>query len=223
MSTTVRAAPEGARNILESAAALFARDGYEPVSIAQIALHAGVSKANIFHHYESKEALFMAVMREASTEHAEWAEALLDEPGSSADKLKRLVRFEMQNMFANDQRTRLILREVVDHGPCIGRQVAQQAFHRNFSAVVALFEQGKTRGEFRADLDSASAALTFRGALCLYFQCGETLRQFDEARHLDSASDFADRVCDIVLRGVVPDPSAAPSSAMPKAHAPKKA
>lgn len=220
MTLTSRAAPEGARNILESAAALFARDGYEPVSIAQIAQHAGVSKANIFHHYESKEALFMAVMREASNEHAEWAEALLHEEGRSADKLQRLVRYEMENMFAHDQRTRLILREVVDHGTCIGRQVAQQAFHRNFTAVVALFEQGRARGEFRADLDAASAALTFRGALCLYFQCGESLRQFKEARHLDSARDFADRVCDIVLRGVLTE--SAPS-APAKNGAPKKA
>ena len=200
--STSRPAPEGARSILEAAAALFAREGYGPVSVSQIAEAAGVCKANVFHHYESKETLFMAVMQDASTEHAVWAEALLDEPGSCADKLRRLVLYEIGIMFEQEQRTRLILREAVDHGTCHGRELAQKVFHRNFSAVVALFEQGKARGEFHPNFDPAVAAVTFRGALSLYFQCGESLRQFKEARHLKSATDFADRVCDILLAGV---------------------
>ena len=226
MSTT-RQAPEGARSILEAAAALFAREGYGPVSVSQIAEQAGVCKANVFHHYASKEALFMAVMQDASTEHAAWAEALLSEPGSCADRLKKLIRYEIETMFANEQRTHLILREVVDHGTCHGRELAQKVFHRNFSAVVALFEQGKARGEFGPDFDPAVAAVTFRGALSLYFQCGESLRQFKEARHLKSATDFADRVCTLLLKGVsgtvaAPAPSKRPRvrrAANPRARA----
>lgn len=201
--SSVRPAPEGARSILEAAGELFAREGYGPVSVSKIAERAGVCKANVFHHYASKEALFMAVMQDASTEHAAWAEALLAEPGSCADKLRKLVRYEMETMFANDQQTRLVLREVVDHGTCHGRELAQRVFQRNFSPVVALFEQGKARGEFNQDFDPAVAASTFRGALSLYFQCGESLRMFKEAQHLDSAVDFADRVCDILLGGVL--------------------
>lgn len=200
--STVRPAPEGARSILEAAAELFAREGYGPVSVSQIAQQAGVCKANVFHHYASKEALFMAVMQEVSAEHAVWAQALLEEPGSCADKLRKLVRYELETMFQNEQQTRLVLREVVDHGTCHGRELAQKVFQRNFSPVVALFEQGKTRGEFHEDFDAAVAAITFRGALSLYFQCGDLLRQFHEAQHLNSVVDFADRVCDVLLRGV---------------------
>lgn len=211
-----RTAPEGARSILEAASTLFAREGYGPVSISQIAEQAGVCKANVFHHYATKETLFMAVMQAASSQHAAWAEALLDEPGSCADKLRKLIRYEMATMCENEQRTRLILREVVDHGTCHGRELAQNVFHRNFSAVIALFEQGKARGEFHKNFDPAVAAVTFRGALSLYFQCGESLRQFKEARHLRSPDSFADRVCEVLLAGVVgPTPAAASSKSIP--------
>lgn len=214
--SALRPTPDGARSILSAAAELFAIEGFESVSIAEIAAQAGVSKANVFHHFDSKEALFMAVMRDASGEHAVWAEALLAEPGRCADKLKRLVAFEIETMFTHDQRTRLILREFVDHGTCHGRKLAQQVFRKNFSAVVALFRQGQANGEFHKDFDPAVAAITFRGALTLYFQCGDSLRQFEEAGHLDSAPEFAERVCDILLRGVTAAPRPARKPARKK-------
>lgn len=198
-----RSTQQGARSILSAAATLFANDGFDAVSVAQIAKRAGVSKANVFHHYESKEALFLAVMHQASTEHAAWAEALLAESGSCAERLRRLVAFEMETMFAHVQRTRLCLREAADQGAGIGRKLAQQVFQRNFTPVVALFRQGQSRGEFRKDFDPAVAAITFRGALSQFFQFGSLLRQFDEAAHLNLPAGFASKVCDLLLDGVV--------------------
>src|SRR5579885_2280669 len=102
---------EGAAAILHAATALFAREGYEPVSVADIAAAAGVSKANVFYHFASKEALYLAVMRQASDEHAEYAEALLAERESCAGRLRRLMSFELRTMLENETRTLLIMRE----------------------------------------------------------------------------------------------------------------
>lgn len=220
---SARSAPEGARSILEAAAALFAREGYGPVSISQIAEQAGVCKANVFHHYASKEALFMAVMEEVSAEHAGWAEALLAEPGSSAEKLRKLIRYEIETMFAHEQRTHLIMREFADHGTCHGKAQAQQVFQRNFSAVIALFEQARASGEFQRDFDPAVAALTFYGALRVYFQCRESLRGYRETAHLDSITDYADRVSDVLLAGVLGTRERASRSNTPVAAEPAAA
>jgi AcrR family transcriptional regulator len=48
--------------ILASARALFAERGFEGASIDDIALAAGVAKGAVYHHYPSKEAVFVEVL-----------------------------------------------------------------------------------------------------------------------------------------------------------------
>ncbi len=48
--------------ILESALSLFAQKGYAGTSMAELAVHLGLSKAAIYHHFENKEALFHALV-----------------------------------------------------------------------------------------------------------------------------------------------------------------
>ncbi|MFE6103573.1 ScbR family autoregulator-binding transcription factor [Streptomyces laurentii] len=49
--------------LIESAAELFGRDGFEPVSLALISARAGVSSGALHFHFPSKEALAEAVVR----------------------------------------------------------------------------------------------------------------------------------------------------------------
>jgi AcrR family transcriptional regulator len=48
--------------ILASARALFAERGFEATSIGDIALAAGVAKGAVYHHYPTKEAIFLEVL-----------------------------------------------------------------------------------------------------------------------------------------------------------------
>ncbi|MCG8360388.1 MAG: TetR/AcrR family transcriptional regulator, partial [Kiloniellales bacterium] len=52
------------RAILSRAARLFADDGFDRVSMASIAADCGVSKALLYHYYESKDALLFDVIGE---------------------------------------------------------------------------------------------------------------------------------------------------------------
>jgi len=51
------------RAILHTAAAVFAEQGMEKASMSQIATHAQVSKALLYHYYPSKGALIFAIIR----------------------------------------------------------------------------------------------------------------------------------------------------------------
>jgi AcrR family transcriptional regulator len=53
---------EKQRLILESAAAVFAEMGMEKASMAQIATRARVSKPNVYHYYQSKDALIFDII-----------------------------------------------------------------------------------------------------------------------------------------------------------------
>lgn len=53
---------EKQRSILTTAARVFAEQGMEKASMAQIAAHAGISKALLYHYYPSKDALIFAII-----------------------------------------------------------------------------------------------------------------------------------------------------------------
>jgi AcrR family transcriptional regulator len=65
---------ERRRQLLELGAELFARHGYEELSMARIAREAGISKALLYHYFPSKQAYFSATLEQAAEELAEVTE-----------------------------------------------------------------------------------------------------------------------------------------------------
>jgi TetR/AcrR family transcriptional regulator len=191
------------RSIVDAATELFAEEGFEPVSVARIAARAGVCKANVFHHFNSKDQLVLAVMQQVSSEHAELAERLLAEDGAVAGKLRRLLRADLELMLANEARTRLLLRECQDRGHPRARALAQQVFRRNFDAIVALFEQGRARGEFRADLDPAAVTLLTMAMTNFFMEHREALEHWPSTAGLADPEAWVESICTIVLGGIL--------------------
>jgi TetR/AcrR family transcriptional regulator len=216
--TKSKPATTGALSILEAATELFARDGYECVSVAAIADQAGVCKANIFHHYASKEVLYLEVMRKASAEHAELAEALLKEDCSCVEKLHRLTEYDIKTMMDNELRTRLIMRELGE--PCENnvRRIAHQVFRRNFQLVIELFEQGQRSGEFRRDFDASAAAVAWCGSKNAFFLCRETMQDLALFQGKDAARGFAEKVCTLLIEGILPTDSTSKNASLAVAH-----
>ncbi len=182
---------------------LFADAGFEGASVAAIAEQAGVCKANVFHHFASKEALYFAVIKEAAAAHAAYAEDLFRAPGNSADKVRSLVDFGVRHLLADPQRARLILREISDGTQqARGRKLARSVFQRNFSAVVSIFEQGRQRGEFHQSLDPAAAAMLLNGAAQIFFNCRDSLREYRETGCLQTSEAYVHYIASLILSGV---------------------
>jgi TetR/AcrR family transcriptional regulator len=200
---------QGARAILLAATELFAQESFASVSVGAIAERAGVSKSNVFHHFASKEELFLAVMREAGASHAEFAEQLLAEPGACLPKLHRLIDFEIADFFANPHKTQLVLRALSNQNAGNGHQLAAGIFQRNFRAVVALLADGQRRGELRGDFDPETAAMILGGAnemiLRMHsFVQDSSVQQAGAAQgRTTTLQAYVDSVFDILLHGVV--------------------
>lgn len=77
--------------ILASAAAVFAEQGMEKASMAQIARHSKVSKALLYHYYPSKDALIFGIVHAHLTDLEQAVEAADDPALEPARRLHALV------------------------------------------------------------------------------------------------------------------------------------
>jgi AcrR family transcriptional regulator len=60
---------ERRRQLLDRATELFARHGYDELSMARIGREAGISKALLYHYFPSKRDLFEAALAQAAEQH----------------------------------------------------------------------------------------------------------------------------------------------------------
>ena len=77
------------RAIMEAAARVFLRQGYAGTSVDAIAGEAGVSKRTIYNHFEDKEHLFLAVVRNTLASVEEDFDRALGETIADSDDLER--------------------------------------------------------------------------------------------------------------------------------------
>lgn len=77
--------------MLHQAAVVFARDGYDRASMAQLAAECGVSKALLYHYYASKEALLFAIVESHLSDLVDAVNQADDERLAPAKRLEALV------------------------------------------------------------------------------------------------------------------------------------
>jgi AcrR family transcriptional regulator len=112
---------ERRRRLLALGAELFARHGYEELSMARIAREAGISKALLYHYFPSKQAYFAATLEQAA---AELAEVTQPDPGKPpveqlSASLDAFLAWVERHMGAYDKLIRSVgavpeVREIVD-------------------------------------------------------------------------------------------------------------
>jgi TetR/AcrR family transcriptional regulator len=201
-----RAGGDATSRILAAAEKLFAEHGFEAVSMNDIAERAEVSKANIFHHFESKHALYIAVLRAACQNSADRLHRIGTEPGSFVEQLASFAEHHLAGMIEHEQIFRLIKRELLDDGERRGRELAEKVFGDNFARFVDILRNGQARGELRRDIDPALAALMLVGINVFFFDSREVLRHFRDITFSDNPAQFSRMMMDVILRGLTTPP-----------------
>ena len=106
-----------ARSILAAAEALFAECGYNAVPVSAIAARAGVSKANVFHHFKTKDRLYLAVLRRACGAATQvWRERMAGD-GTFGERIRHAARAHLLHLLEQADVSRLLLPAVVENGP----------------------------------------------------------------------------------------------------------
>jgi AcrR family transcriptional regulator len=153
--------------IIEEAMRLFVRKGFFAASIADIAAAVGMTKGALYHHFESKDAIFFAVIE---TIRKAWRDAVGREVLKEKDGLQRLHALL-------DSHGRLIEKNdafcLVLNGLMAEMDGVNPAFleklHSIYSDLVNFTEQivrkGQVAGNIRTDLDARLIAFTLVGIL----------------------------------------------------------
>ena len=197
----------GAHVILDVAKRLFAEQGFDAVSINQIARQANVSKANVFHHFSSKEALYLAVLRSACEETV-GSLAETHNSGNAADDLWTFFSSQLAAMLGNPASAKLILREIVESKDGRERTLAEEVFAEYFSRLVGMVRAGQAQGLLRRSFDPALFAYLMLGANIFFFENHSVTAHLAEGGFVRVPERYSRDVFQLLLQGALADPEA---------------
>ncbi len=166
--------PETRAAILHAAEHIFAEQGLAGARTDAIAAAAGVNKALIYYYFESKDALYLAVVEEHMKEFSRQALALLSNDECVQDKILHYVSMHFDFIAARKDYPRLFQRFMMTHDRPSTR-VRQKYFvpvARKFQAVI---QQGIRTGELCSS-DSTQTALSVVALTVFYFAAAPMLK-----------------------------------------------
>ncbi len=203
--TASQTSSPGAQQVLDAARALFAEQGIDAVSMQDIATQAGVSKANVYHHFASKEALYIAVIRDCTQHKNAIIPTLIASQAPFEERLYTLLRGQLQHMSDDPRGTRLVIREVTNGNVDRAKLIATQIFSAQIRDRLAFFEDARTRGELREGIEPHVCDMLL-GACCMFhFNCGEVSKHISAelGTNMPTCTEsFARTMCNALVHGL---------------------
>jgi TetR/AcrR family transcriptional regulator len=203
----VRVGAEAPERILAAAEVLFAEHGFDAASMHAIAAHAGVSKANIFHHFSSKHDLYLAVLSNACRDAAERLQHFDEAESAFAERFAAYGAGMLRGMLERERVHRLIQRELLKEDNGVGaKEIAERVFGDRFGRLVAILRSGQGRGELRADVDPAMAAIALIGANVFFMQSRNVFKHFPDVGFAADPAQYSALLTNILLHGILARP-----------------
>lgn len=151
--TTARRRRKEARpqELTDAALALFVEKGFAATRLDEVAARAGVSKGTLYLYFDSKEALFKAVIREGVVPAIEAGEAMLAEQG---DDPVALLRIFLQSWWDRIGSTTLggipkLMMSEAGNFPDVARYYDEVVIQRGLALLRTAVQRGIAQGVFR--------------------------------------------------------------------------
>ncbi len=179
--------------ILEAAVRLFNQNGYHATSMQDIARAINIKKPSLYHHFDSKEAILLAILQTGMNRLIEKVEAIVHSDQDCASKLRAAIHAHAETIASHLEGAAVFLREDRGLGDGYMQQYVSMRdhFERLFRTIV---QQGIERGEFR----NVDVAITVHGLLGMVNWMTRWYRP--EGRL--SAAQIADLFANLFLEGL---------------------
>ncbi len=150
--------------ILDAAAGVFARKGFENTSIAELARAADISDGLIYRYFDGKRDLLFQVLARFYRSNLDYLEAAIAPQHGFAARLRALVQSHLEIQLNNPGLCRLFIAEVRQAGDYPGSDI--QELNRHYTEVfLRLLEEGRQAGDLRANFDQRLMRDIFFGGL----------------------------------------------------------
>lgn len=194
----------GARQrILAAATTLFASQGYDGVSIRDVAQRAEASKANVFHHFINKAGLYSAVLEESASSFQVILDSFDACDGGPQERIGTVIRQNLDTMLANPASVNLFLRQLLTTPGNSQRNQAESLIARDLGNLLARVREqtADTAGdEGNTAAHPLALTLCILGANLMYFQLRDVLPRLG---HKDAAAD-REAFCEALLAILTP-------------------
>ena len=154
----------GRQCILEQAQQLFFAHGYHGVSIRDIVQACGLSNAALYYHFESKQNLYVELIRGFVASVVQPVQEAGAGNGSSRERLTRMVLAFSQFISESQSELHMLLRDLME---CEGEEIQQlipAVTGQILAPFAAVLEDGIAAGEIRA-VDVPRTSLLLLGML----------------------------------------------------------
>lgn len=202
IATSSQPQNETVQIILFEAQRLFAKRGFGGVSISDVAAAAGVSKANIFHHFGSKQTLYMEVLKSSLEQFNEMTDHLEPERAPIEQRLFRFLEANAAHLQQYPDSAQLVLRELLEDRSEVTQQLAEQTTDAQFKQLYSLLQSAQKAGEIRAEVDLAALVVMMIGAVVFQFQVRSLIHHQPEVGFTDDPEQFSHLLTDILLNGI---------------------
>jgi AcrR family transcriptional regulator len=192
---------ERPQEIIEAAFAEFSRNGYATTTLDEIAERAGVTKGTIYVYFESKEHLFISMVREFTKPTMETVQDMYKtHEGSTADLLRAQFSFIYEHI-VEDRRRREVVRMLIAEAtrfPELADRYHAEILRPCLDMLKQAIQRGVDRGEIRnsAIVDSPQVIIAPIALVDLWMML------FDDRQPLDLKAYF-DAHLEVVLNGVL--------------------
>jgi len=164
-------ATERRASILAVAKVLFADGGYHGVSVDDIAKRLGVSPAVLYQHFDSKEALYEAVLNEISDKRESYVDAILAADDDFGTVLSHMTRIYAASVATDPDYLRMEMQAVLE-----GAAAAQQFFDSRWKSFTDFIEVSMQELAPKDKVNKTNprvASLLYQGAVreALYAKC----------------------------------------------------
>lgn len=187
--------------IFGAAERLFAERGFDSVAISDVAREAGVCKANVFHHFATKQALYEAVLMRSCEELGDEIERRLSSEADAARQVPHFLVWYRDYLRAHPSTARLVFREVTSNPDLAESGPVFPVLSRLFDNVVAHVRDARDAGVFRSDASPTVVASLMLG-VTLFNSQTEHLRTHMPAWREVSDETYVDLLTDVLMRGV---------------------
>jgi TetR/AcrR family transcriptional regulator, upper aerobic nicotinate degradation pathway regulator len=167
------------KRILRAARNEFMRHGYSGARVERISRAARSSDRMIYYYFESKEALYLAVLEGVYTDLGEAESALTLDPGRPLEALDQLIAFTWRYYIEHPEFVALLSNENLQRGRHITKSVKVKVLSRPVLDILAtILVEGERQGLFRRGLDVKKVYLTLAALGYFYLSNRFTLSSF---------------------------------------------